>query len=135
MCQLITTRYMCDHHSTFKGACQKVRCNTDAFGDCGKVIKEECFDPYHCRPRCVYRVWRRRWVCHKCNGPNQKASRCAIKRCGHIICSECKPLVRPRKGGARTTKYNALEHIKWSGIAKSATRLPPVPLYNPSVGD
>ncbi|EFQ25857.1 uncharacterized protein GLRG_01001 [Colletotrichum graminicola M1.001] len=43
--------------------------------------------------------------------------------------------VQTLKGGARTTKYNALEHIKWSGIAKSATRLPPVPLYNPSVGD
>ncbi|KAK2016156.1 hypothetical protein LZ32DRAFT_689186 [Colletotrichum eremochloae] len=135
MCKLETTDYICTHRHVDRIPCDEVEFPYGDWEDCGNVAKTESTKNYCCDYDCIYRKWRKRWVCHKCHGPNQKTPRCAIKRCGHIVCDKCKPLTGPKKDKATKIKYNALKHIKWSKMPKPTQPLPPVPVYDSSVGD
>ncbi|KAK1569494.1 uncharacterized protein LY79DRAFT_528562 [Colletotrichum navitas] len=56
-------------------------------------------------------------------------------RTHHLSRVQTLQVIRHKKDNAKTVTYNALEHIRWSGIAKHPTLVPPVPVYSPSVGD
>ncbi|KAK1987623.1 hypothetical protein LZ30DRAFT_777503 [Colletotrichum cereale] len=135
MCELKTIEYICAHRFLIDLPCDEALFELDGEDYCEEVVKTELTEPHYCQESCIYRKWRKRWVCHKCHGPNQKTPRCAINRCGHTVCRKCKPLTGPKKDTAIKIKYNALKHIKWSRKAKPARPLPRVPTYDPSVGD
>ncbi|KAK2054442.1 hypothetical protein LY76DRAFT_231875 [Colletotrichum caudatum] len=140
MCRLTKREHICGHDSTIEDLCDEVYDDPGSLpGDCGNLVEIKDKRPNYCGHTCTYRRRRSGWICHKCHGPNLKLPACAINRCGHVVCLECKPLTRPSKHNAtkkRYPKYKSIEHIKWTGMAKPhpPPPPPPVPVYHPSVG-
>ncbi|OHW97701.1 hypothetical protein CSPAE12_03558 [Colletotrichum incanum] len=144
MCEMETVKHVCTHRSVTKILCDDALYTVGKdFEACKNLVKTASDSLDYCKPSCIYRKWRKRWVCHKCNGPNQRTPRCAIQGCGHRVCGKCKPLTCPKTESKRKFQYNARKQIKWIETAKTVSWLkrrdaqsrPRIPVYGPSVGD
>ncbi|GJC87152.1 hypothetical protein ColLi_09990 [Colletotrichum liriopes] len=92
MCEIEKVKHVCAHLSVTTKLCDDALYKAGKrFEACKNLVKTASASLAYCNPGCIYRKWRKRWICHKCNGPNQRTPRCAIRGCGHRVCRKCKP--------------------------------------------
>ncbi|KAK2028648.1 hypothetical protein LX32DRAFT_652974 [Colletotrichum zoysiae] len=119
MCGLTRMEHFCGHRNTNKWRCKKVLEDEGRHGDCGNVLEKKNMAKALGLPQVPWAQ------------PEDIGLRHQQVRPHHL------PQVQALHDATKTRypKYNAMEHIKWTGMVKPLRPPPPVPVYRPSVGN
>ncbi|OHF03893.1 hypothetical protein CORC01_00755 [Colletotrichum orchidophilum] len=154
MCELQITRYKCGHTDSLKKYCPHAF-DACRFGIAARLCAITSITRYNSPdccydPKCLYCLWQKRWVCHKCKSPNKNTPTCELTGCNHPACTSCEPLVSTspniaqketrkakRDKPAGPPKFNRKKYVVQAVAAykRRQRKLPRVPVYDPKVGD